>query len=161
MGEAVPLEFKVNNTVYLVTLTDVKHAPIAPNNIISVGCLTDKGCTANFTATSVEFKSGTRVIFGIGQKVGRMYQMRARPKKLAQELSFVALTRSWTLDKWHRILGHVNVWTMKTMHDNNLVTGLTIDKSQGPIQCAACIPGKQHVDLFPRKPRQKSRTSAI
>ena len=69
----VPLEFKVNKTIYLVMLTDVKHAPAAPNNLISVGHLTNKGCTANFTPTGVEFKSGTRVIFGIGWKVGQMY----------------------------------------------------------------------------------------
>ena len=148
----VPLKFKINKTIYLVTLTDVKHAPAAPNNLISVGRLTNKGCTTNFTAASVEFKSSTGVIFDIGWKVGRMYQMRVRPKKLAQELNFVTLARSRTLDKWHQVLGHVNVWTIKTMHDNNLVTG---DKSQGSIQCATCIQGKQHVDPFPKETQMK------
>ena len=32
-----------------------------------------------------------------------------------------SLGKSQTLDKWYWILGHVNVWTIKTMHGNNLV----------------------------------------
>ena len=45
----VPVEFKVKDKSYSATLQDVKHAPNAPNNIISIGWLTDNGHTANFT----------------------------------------------------------------------------------------------------------------
>ena len=146
----VALQFKVNDTIFPVTLSNVKHAPAAPNNLISIGRLTDKGCTVNFTTTGAEFKLRTGVIFGIGRKVGQMYQMRVRPKKLGQECNFVAVAKGQTLDKWHRILKHVNPWTVQTMHRNNLVTGLIIDKSQTPTQCTTCIQGKQHVDPFPK-----------
>ena len=71
----VTVEFKAKNKIYLTTLRDVKHTPEVPNNLISIGGLTDNGHLALFTATGVQFKSGTGVIFGEGQKVGRMYQM--------------------------------------------------------------------------------------
>ena len=102
----------------------------------------------NFTTTSAEFKSRTGVICGIKQKVGQMYQMRVRPRKLDQEWDFAAVAKGRTLDKWHWILGHVNPWTVQTMQKNSLVTGLIINKSQTPTQCTTCIQGKRHVDPF-------------
>ena len=72
----VAVEIKVKNKIYTTTLQDIKHAPDVPNNLISIGCLTDNGHLALFTATSIQFKSRTRVIFSEGQKVGHMYQMR-------------------------------------------------------------------------------------
>ena len=78
----VTIEFKVKDKIYSTTLRDVKHAPKAPNNLISIGQLTDNGHSALFTATGVQFKSGTRVICSKGQKVGRMYQMRVQTKTL-------------------------------------------------------------------------------
>ena len=55
------------------------------NNLISIGWLTEKGYATHFTANGVQFKAKVGVIFGIGQKIGCMYQMRVRPKKLVQE----------------------------------------------------------------------------
>ena len=81
--------------------------------------------------------------------------MRARPKRLTPELNFAALMKSQTLDKWHQILGHVNIWTIKTMLKNSLVTGLTIDGSQTSTQCATWVQGKQHVDLFLKETQTK------
>jgi hypothetical protein len=109
----VAIGFKVGEKVYSITLKDVKHAPDSPNNIISIGRLTDNGHSAVFTPTGVEFKSKLGVIFGIGRKNGRMYQMRVRTKHTSQGPDFVAVTKEHTIDKWHRILGHVNVWTIQ------------------------------------------------
>ena len=33
----VPLEFKVGTNMFTVILNDVKHAPEAPNNLLSIG----------------------------------------------------------------------------------------------------------------------------
>jgi GAG-pre-integrase domain len=67
----------------------------------------------------------------------------------------VVVTKERTLDKWHRILGHVNIWTIRTLKKNNLVTGLQIDESEAPTQCSACIQGKRHVDPFPQQAEDK------
>jgi len=64
----VPVEFKVKNKTYSVTLQDVKHVPNAPNNIISIGWLTDNTYTAHFTKSIVEFMSKNGIMFGTGRK---------------------------------------------------------------------------------------------
>ena len=63
-------EFKMHDKIYSVTLCDVKHTPNAPNNLISIGWLTDNGHSAIFTATGIKFKSSNDVIFAEGQKIG-------------------------------------------------------------------------------------------
>ena len=134
---------KTNNKVYSISLRDVKHAPNAPNNLISIGRLTDNGHSAIFTTTSVIFKSKNNEIFAEGRKIGRMYQMRAWIKITGTSRDFAATAKGRTLDKWHRILGHVNIWTVKTILKNSLVTGLSIDdKSQELTHCIACISKK-------------------
>ena len=65
------------------------------------------------------------------------------------DFATVAKEKSW--DKWHQILGHVNINSIRMLKNNNLVTGLEIDKSDKPSQCKACIQGKQHVELFPKR----------
>ena len=153
---SVTLEFKVNEKVYSVVLRDVKHAPEAPNNLISVGRLTGNGHSALFTPVGVQFKERSGTIFGMGRKVGNMYQMRARVKKAGQKQDFIAVTHGRTWDKWHRILGHVNHWTIKILKTNNLVTGLDVDESQAPTQCTACVQSKQHVEPFPQQATKKA-----
>ena len=74
----VALEFKVNNKIYSITLKDVKHGPEAPNNILSIRHLVEKGHSVVFAGTRVEFKSKNGCIFGTGWKVGWMYQMRVQ-----------------------------------------------------------------------------------
>ena len=47
---------------------------------------------------------------------------------------------------------HVNIWMVKTILKNGLVTGLLIDdKSQELTQSTACIQGKWHVEPFPKE----------
>ena len=74
----IKLDFLVNNKqTFTVQLKDVKHAPMAPNNLISVGRLTDHNYLAHFTQNGVEFKTPQGQTFVEGRKVGRLYQMRA------------------------------------------------------------------------------------
>ena len=72
-------------------------------------------------------------------------------KTMGQAKDFAAMAKGRSWDKWHQILGHVNLWTIKTLLKNNLVTGLLIDENQEPIQCLACIQGKRHVEPFPKE----------
>ena len=67
----------------------------------------------------------------------------------AWDFAVTAKGRSW--DKWHWILGYININSIKMLKTNNLVTGLDIDESEEPNQCKACIQGKRHVEPFPKK----------
>ena len=153
----VPLEFKVGTNTFTVTLNDIKHAPEAPNNLLSVGRLTDAGHLAIFTITGVEFKSKVGTTFRVGTKVGQMYQVMCQVTTSTGAKDFAAVMQTHTMDKWHRILRHVNLWTIRTLKNNNLVTGLIIDESQGPTQCTACIQGKHHVDPFPKDAKETAQ----
>jgi gag-polypeptide of LTR copia-type/Pol polyprotein, beta-barrel domain/Integrase core domain/Domain of unknown function (DUF4219)/GAG-pre-integrase domain/Zinc knuckle len=153
----VPLEFKVGTDIFTIKLNDVKHAPEAPNNLISIGRLTDIGHSATFTSIGVEFKSKSGTVFGMGRKVGRMYQVRCRVIANRGAREFIAVAEARTMDKWHRILGHVNPWTIQTIKGNDLVDGLIIDESQAPTQCTACIQGKRHVDPFPKDAKETAQ----
>lgn len=110
-------------------INNVKHAPEAPNNLISVGYLRDLGHLATFTSSVIKFKSKSGLVFEMGQKVGCMYWMKCRGTADEEARDFVAVAGAHTLDKWHHILGHVNPWTIKTIQGKNLVKGLLINES--------------------------------
>ena len=57
----VHIEFKVGTKINTIELCDVKHTPDAPNNLISIGRLTDKGNSATFNGTGMEFKTWCEV----------------------------------------------------------------------------------------------------
>ena len=80
----VAVEFKVKKKkIYSFSLHDVKHAPKAPNSLLSIGHLMDNG---KFMPASVEFKSKTGITFGVGQNIGHMYQMCAWEKSQGWDL---------------------------------------------------------------------------
>jgi Pol polyprotein, beta-barrel domain len=75
---SITVNFSVGAKTNTVELCDIRHAPDAPNNLISMGHLTDKNNTATFTGTSVEFKTRAGVIFAQGQKSGCLYKMKVQ-----------------------------------------------------------------------------------
>ena len=152
----VPLEFKVGTNTFTITLNDVKHALEAPNNLLSIGQLTDARHSAIFTITGIEFKSKAGTTFGVGKKIGWMYQVMCWVTTSTGAKDFAAVMQTRTMDKWHCILGHVNPWTIWTLKNNNLVTGLIIGESQGPIQCTACIQGKCSARPVPKRCQRNS-----
>ena len=97
----VHIEFKVGAKINTIELCDIKHAPDAPNNLISIRHLTDKGNLATFNSTSMEFKTQARVIFAQGQKHRWLFCMKAWVTKSgkARDFAMTAKGRSW--DKWH------------------------------------------------------------
>src|SRR6266481_430349 len=68
---------KNKNKIFTVQLKDVKHAPMAPNNLISIRWLMDHNYHANFTCGGVEFQTPQGQTFTEGRKNGQLYQMRA------------------------------------------------------------------------------------
>ena len=148
---SVHIEFKVGAKINTIELYDVKHAPDAPNNLIRIGRLTNKGNLATFNGTGMEFKAQTGVIFAQGQKHGQLFCMKARVTQSGKAWDFAATAKKRSWDKWHWILGHININSIKMLKTNNLVTGLDIDETKEHSQCKVCIQGKQHVEPFPKK----------
>src|SRR6266481_5487605 len=146
---------KNKNKIFTVQLKDVKHAPMAPNNLISIGRLTDHNYHANFTHGRVEFQTPQGQTFTEGRKNGWLYQMCAQIPNTNKPAEFAVAARTW--DEWHRTLGHISIGAIKTLKNNNLVEGMDIDKSKESTQCAACIQGRQTAEPFPNEPRMTSR----
>src|SRR6266481_3644980 len=140
---------KNKNKIFTVQLKDVKHAPTAPNNLISIRRLTDHNYHANFTRGGVEFQTPQGQTFAEGQKNGQLYQMRARIPNTNKPVEFATAARTW--DEWHWTLGHISIGAIKTLKNNNLVEGMDIDKSKESTQCAACIQGRQTTEPFPKQ----------
>jgi hypothetical protein len=70
---SITVKFSLGTKTNIVELCDVNNAPDVLNNLISVGCLTDKENMATFTGTGVEFKTQARVSFAQGQKSGCLW----------------------------------------------------------------------------------------
>src|SRR6266481_6414488 len=137
---------KNKNKIFTVQLKDVKHAPTAPNNLISIRPLMDHNYHANFTRGRVEFQTPQGQTFAEGRKNGWLYQMQAWIPNTNKPVEFAAAARTW--DEWHRTLGHISIGAIKTLKNNNLVEGMDIDKSKESTQCVACIQGPQPAKPF-------------
>ena len=127
----------------------MKHAPDAPNNILSIGWLMDMKHIVLFTNIGMGFCSWTGMIFTEGCKVGCIYLMCTWICLVIQmDFAAVAKPRSW--DSWHWFLGPVNIGMIKLMKLWNLITGMDVDMAAPVMQSIACIQGKHHVELFPK-----------
>ena len=146
----VSIQFNVDKMAYSVRLRDVKFAPKPPNNLISVGRLTECGHTASFSNSGIQFKSQVGTIFGQGSKAGHVYVMHAQAKTTTK-IDYVAFTQLKSWDTWHQILAHINPGVIKMLKTQNLVTGMDVDTNSATTQCVACIQGKQHVQPFSKR----------
>ncbi|KIJ39332.1 hypothetical protein M422DRAFT_78744, partial [Sphaerobolus stellatus SS14] len=97
----VTIKFKVDGSSHSVKLNDVKYAPEAANNIISIGRLTAAGHKALFEGNGVKFKSSNGIIFAEGVQAGYMFKMKAwpEPAQRKNDVAFVGKGRTW--DEWH------------------------------------------------------------
>ena len=147
----------VGDKIYPIILKDVLYAPDSPDNLISTTRLTAAGGSmlqkGNFT--KVKSPDGIIKILGIKTEgLANLYVARVkildRNSSDKQDQSYVTRSvKSW--DEWHRILGHLNMESVKRLHDKNMVIGMEVNtKSPETSQCAACIQSKQHVQPFPK-----------
>ncbi|KAH9924491.1 uncharacterized protein B0H18DRAFT_842825, partial [Fomitopsis serialis] len=83
-----------------------------------------------------------------------LYRMVISPEREEKtHLAAPVRPKQWkTLDKWHRIFGHMDARAVLTLKRKGMVTGLEIDESEPTHeQCKTCVEAKQHVEPFPKK----------
>ena len=149
----VKLQCSVEERTFNVELKEALYVPEAPHNLISVTRLMSAGAEANFKGSKVQFVSKNQP-FMEGHMVGRLCQMDVTPLKVTERAYLSRPGYSW--DQWHRILGHINMGSVKMLKEKNMVTGMDVDLSSSPsLQCAACIQAKQHVLPFPKEAKRK------
>jgi len=159
----VTLTSKINGESIQITLGDVIYAPSAPNCLLSLGRVHKTPGTKvhwNDDGTVLIEKSGKPVIRAKSTN-NNLYLIHGKadlhddhppiPAPLPEMASLATTPRvSW--DEAHRRLGHISISSMKTLFNNNLVTGLEVDQSTDPsIQCTSCIQAKAIHQSFPKE----------
>ena len=145
----VKIKGLVGGKQVVVTLTEALLTPDAPHNLISIGRLTKHGATVTFTENGVKFVTKSGTPFMEGKAAGTLFEVQAEPMPI--EKAHVTMTgRTW--DQWHRILGHINMDSVKTSKEKEMVTGMEVDRTvPASDQCETCIQAKHHVTPFPKE----------
>ncbi|HEV7736915.1 MAG TPA: reverse transcriptase domain-containing protein [Chlamydiales bacterium] len=144
------LNFRVGKKVHKILLNDVKHAPDATNNLLSIGRITAAGYTLSMDGSGIKVKSKTGNTIAEGVRTGYMFKMIVSPHQSILQ-TFVLRVKARTWDKWHRVLGHMGIGAVKKLKTSEMVTGMEVDETKAPTQCPACIQGKQHIEPFPKQ----------
>ncbi|HEV7737029.1 MAG TPA: DDE-type integrase/transposase/recombinase [Chlamydiales bacterium] len=147
---SVFLNFQVGKKNYKILLNDVKHAPDASSNLLSIRRITAAGYTLSMDGSGVKVRSKNGTIIAEGIRTGYMFKMiMSADQSMLQ--SFTSRIKARTWDKWHRILGHMGIGAVKKLKTSKMVNGMEVDETKTPTQCPACIQGKQHVEPFPKQ----------
>ncbi|CAK5270962.1 unnamed protein product [Mycena citricolor] len=157
----VEISSHVGTKAYDISLRDSMHVPNAPYNLISLGRLTSAGCSVQMKGDTMKIHSPGPKSYEImrGTLIGGLYKVRitrsarsppSRPTPTVALPSKPSSAPTHTWDKWHRILGHIQHASVKTLRDKQMVTGLNVDESvPASTFCETCVKAKSHVTPFP------------
>ena len=143
-GHVLPVEG--TGTVKLSTdgeinMNNVFYVPGLTNNLISVGCLTDKGFTMVFDSSQcLIFKGRTTEVVGRGirdKQTGLYRYIVERPK-----FPICAIQSAEVGKLWHKRMGHLNQHSLRSMGSKGVVEGVPLI-SGSPALCDSCCEGKQ------------------
>ena len=133
-----------------LTLKNMVHVPDAPFNLISISCTLKAGIQVLFMSPGVRFQAPNKSIIMEGWLMNRLFDMNI--KGIAKQDQSYPAKDSRTWDEWHRILGHLNMRSVKMLKQKDMVLGMEVDETAEPsTQCKACIVAKQHVQPFPKE----------
>ena len=147
----VKLISNVDGKACTITLKDVLFVPKAPHNLISLGRVMSAKIQVLFTDKDVRFRAPNQTIMAKGTKISNLYLMDVKVSaKQDHTYSIKVSTHTW--DEWHRIMGHLNMASIKQLKSKGMVTGMEVDESvPATEQCPACILAKQHLTPYTQK----------
>lgn len=126
---------------------------LVPTNLISVGQLVDNNCDVHFSRSScVVQDSASRKMLTKVSKVGRLFPLHISPFPVfpsSISRSFACNAISLGNDLWHRRLGHLNSYVLRTLFDFGLLENKTCFSFDLSFDCTACKIGKSKVLPFP------------
>ncbi|KAG7598736.1 Integrase catalytic core [Arabidopsis suecica] len=152
-GDDSRIDIKGKGTIAFVDLngtprsmTDVYYIPDLKSNIVSLGQATEAGCDIRLKGgyLTMHDREG-RLLVRAERSKNRLYKVQMKLKDNA----CLYLTTLSETSKWHARMGHVNLATLKTMIDKELVQGapnITLEKEI----CSSCLLGKQTRKMFPQ-----------
>ena len=144
------LEATLDGKVHMLTLKDVVHALAAPHNLISISRANEAKIKVGFSNGKAKFITSRGATLMEGHAVGRLYIMDIRIPTKPDQAHAAKGAHTW--DQWHRIMGHLNMGSIKMLKSRNMVTGMEIDESVlASTECKDCTIAKQHVTPFPKE----------
>jgi hypothetical protein len=149
----VSLQNDKNEDVH-ITLKDVLYAPSMAYTLVSIAKATDAGFKFTLQKDRCEvFEPGGKCIGKILRSPdSKLWRRVNRPaKQLAN-----AIMNTYTVDQLHRALGHIAHDSVRKLVAEGHITGVQIDPTSKPSECAACREAKMTKADIP-----KTRTSLI
>jgi GAG-pre-integrase domain len=145
VGEGTVVQkYRVDGKEKSVTYTKALHTPTLNTNLISVGVLDKAGLTVTFCqgkgAWVARKANGTTVL--AGPNVDGMYLLDP-VNESHTPTAMKSLSKSVSLEQWHRRLTHCSPLTIEEMAKRNLVDGLQISDTKLTGKCEDCILGRQ------------------
>ena len=144
IGEGnITQQYVVNGGERNITYTRALHAPSLNANLISISALDKAGLTTTFSNGKgiVKKADGTTVL--TGNAVNGMYLLETLDAIPNSPLALTSLSKSASLEQWHRQLAHCSPSTIKDMAKTNLVDGLMISEDTLHGKCEDCVMGCQ------------------
>ena len=134
-----------------ILLKDVLYAPKMGITLVSIGKIDLAGYAALFYGGQLRIFASLKEKKTLAQIPMKNGLYRVEHEK--EEVAAAVIPEVVTVDKLHRLLGHVSPEAAKVMVKKEIVEGLTLDESsQMPTTCSSCEYGKAH-----RKPIKKER----
>lgn len=127
-------------------ITEVYFIPDLKSNIISLGQATESGCDVRMRGEHLTMhdREGKLIANAVRSK-NRLYKVWMG---LKETMCYLSTTISES-SRWHARLGHANMETIRTMIQNELVTGVPHIDVEDKI-CGSCLLGKQTRQSFPK-----------
>ena len=159
------IKFKTNipDGVNEICLHDVLHIPGLGANLISLGLLQRAGATIRGISFGIclawEGKDFLQANL-IGSQ-GTLYRIKTMKTSLVNnQMAFIASESTMRL--WHQQFGHISPRTIKTMIDQDLVTGLEIKLPRKFDRlCSGCAQGKSIHPPLPEHSKTKYGTNEL
>ena len=140
-----------------ILLKDVLYAPKMGLTLISIG----KIDVASFAPL---FHKGNLTIFSCGRKRKKlaMIPLKNELYRLEHEAEVAVIVKEEliTIEKLHRLMGHISLEVVKALVQKGVVEGFKLDKTSKITSCDSCEYGKAHHKAI-KKEREFPRASNV
>ena len=128
------------------TMTDVYYIPDLKSNIVSLGQATESGCDIRLKGEHLTMcDHHGKLLVKAERSKNRLYKVQMK----LRDSACLYLTSMSEASTWHPRMGYVNMTTLTSMIDKELVQGapkINLDKEV----CSSCLLGKQTPQMFPQ-----------
>ena len=132
-------------------VTDVFYVPELRNHLLSVGQLQEKGLSVLMGSNQCRIYHPEKgLIIQTSITTNRLFVLVSTSQPVKEEVNCLQTTTQDIAHLWHRRYGHLSYKGLKTLQDKRMVRDLP-SFPESKATCVACLKGKQHRDVIPKK----------